>query len=61
MTITTLAVSPQTKEILRKLGEKGESYDTILNRLLKEVGWHRLDQRWNAILEEDEFIPLDDL
>ncbi len=26
---TTIAVSKETKEMLRKLGEKGESYDTI--------------------------------
>jgi len=46
---------------IRKLGEKGESYDSIIRTLIEEVSWKRLDDRWNKILEEDEFIPLDEL
>ena len=34
---TTIAVSSETKELLRQLGEKGESYDTIIRRLLHEA------------------------
>ncbi len=59
--VTTIAVDPETKEMLRAFGEKGESYDTIVRRLLREAGWKRLDARWNRILEEDEFIPLEEL
>lgn len=58
---TTIAVSSETKELLRQLGEKGESYDTIIRRLLHEAAWKRLDAHWNTILEHDEFIPLDAL
>jgi len=58
---TTIAVSKETKEMLRKLGEKGESYDTIIRSLIEEIGWERLDERWNKILEKDEFIPFDEL
>ncbi|MEA1993613.1 MAG: hypothetical protein U9N35_04375 [Euryarchaeota archaeon] len=61
MSRTTVAVSQETKEMLRKLGEKGESYDIIIRSLVKEVGWKKLDERWNRILEEDEFIPFDKL
>jgi len=58
---TTIAVSNETKEMLRHFGEKGESYDNIVRRLIEETGWKELDQRWNKILEDDEFISLDDL
>lgn len=58
---TTVAVSKETKEMLRKLGEKGESYDSIIRTLVEEVSWKRLDDRWNKILKEEEFIPLDEL
>lgn len=58
---TTVAVSYETKEMLRRLGEKDESYDKIIQKLIKEVGWKKLDERWNKILENDEFIPLDEL
>lgn len=61
MTTTTVAVTYETKEMLRHLGEKGESYDEIIARLIKEASWKILDERWNRILEEDEFIPLDEL
>jgi predicted CopG family antitoxin len=61
MAMTTIAVTAETKEALRRIGEKGESYDKIIRRLVKEVGWKELDQRWNHILEEDDFIPLDEL
>ncbi len=58
---TTIALDPETKRMLRDFGRKGETYDEIVRRLLEEVGWERLDERWNRILEEDEFIPLEDL
>ena len=58
---TTIAVSDQTKEELRLIGEKGESYDQIIQRLIKRAAIKKLDERWNKILENDEFIPLDEL
>ena len=61
MTTTTIAVSKETKEALRVLAEKGESYDTIIRKLIKEASWKKLDKRWNKILKEDSFIPLDEL
>jgi hypothetical protein len=59
--MTTIALSPETKELLRSLGEKGESYDAIIRRIIREAAIKKLDERWNAILENDEFIPLDEL
>jgi hypothetical protein len=61
MSMTTVAVSKETKEMLLKLGEKGESHDSLIRALLEESSWKRLDDRWNRILTDDEFIPLDDL
>lgn len=58
---TSIPLDPKTREMLRALGEKGESYDAIIRRLIKEAGWNRLDARWNKILEDDASIPLEDL
>ncbi len=58
---TTIALSPETKELLRSLGEKGESYDSIIRRIIQEVTIKKMGERWNSILENDEFIPLDEL
>jgi hypothetical protein len=61
MSTTTVAISKETKEMLRKLGKRGESYDLIIRTLIEEVSWKRLDDRWNRIRAGDEFIPLDEL
>lgn len=61
MAVTTVALKPETKELLRQLGEKGESYDEIIHKLISESNLKKLDKRWNKILEEDEFISLDEL
>ena len=58
MTTTTIAVSSKTKEILRHFGEKGESCNHIIRKLIKEAGWNKLDDRWNKILANDEFVTL---
>ncbi len=58
---TTVAVTPETKAMLQQLGHKGETYDQIIRKLIQEVGMQKLDERWNRILDEDEFIPLDEL
>ena len=58
---TTIAVSVETKEIIRTLGEKGETYDAIIRRVISKAGMQTLDARWNTILENDEFLPLEDL
>jgi len=35
--ITTIKVRPETRERLKALGVKGETYDALLNRLLDDV------------------------
>ncbi len=61
MSTTTIALSGETKEALRQFAEKGESYDRVIRRLIGDAGWKKLDERWNRILETDEFISLDEL
>lgn len=61
MTNTTIALSVETKEALRTLGSKGETYERIVRRLIRDATMKRLNDRWNRILEEDEFFPLEEL
>lgn len=61
MTNTTIALSIETKEALRRMGSKGDSYECIVRRLIKEATIKRLNERWDKILEEDEFFPLEEL
>jgi len=61
MANTTISITKETKEALLKLGKKGETYDSIIRRLIEKYVWKKMDERWNDILKNDEFIPLDEL
>ncbi len=50
---TTIAIKPQTRERLRRLGRKGESYDEIIDRLLR-IGEHELRAIEEAYRRIDE-------
>lgn len=58
---TTISLKKPTKALLEQVGRKGETFDDVIRRLLQEAGLKRLDRRWNQILKEEEFIPLDQL
>ena len=58
---TTISLQRETKELLRKLGSKGQTYDEVIRELIERASIKELDARWNRILEEEEFIPLDEL
>ena len=36
-TITTIQIQIETRELLKKLGHKGESYDGLLRRLIRQT------------------------
>ena len=61
MANTTISVTQETKKALLKLGSKGETYDSIIKKLVKRFAWKKMDEEWNEILAKDDFIPLDEL
>jgi len=58
---TTIAIKRETKKALQELGIKGETYDSIIRKLLQRFAWKKMDDKWNKILVKGEFISLDDL
>jgi hypothetical protein len=58
---TSIALSPDTKRRLASFGSKSESFDAIVVRLMEEAGWAEQEARWNRLLREDSFTPLDQL
>ncbi len=58
---TTISLRKETRDILRKLGSKGQTYDEVIRELVEKASIKELDARWNRILDEEEFIPLDEL
>ncbi len=60
-TTTTISLRRETKEMLRRLGSKDQTYDEVIRDLIEKASIKELDARWNRILEDEEFIPLDKL
>jgi hypothetical protein len=57
--MTTIQVSIKTRDRLRRLASKGQTYDIILRRLLDDAETRMLYEREKRILENEEFVPLD--
>ena len=58
---TTIQISKETREKLKKVGRKGQTYDEIIEKLLeiskKAIFFNELDR----IADTEEFVPLDNL
>jgi len=60
--MTTIPVTKDTREILKALGKKGETYDQILRRLVSQVRWVEFVERQYAKLEDrTRFVPLEEI
>jgi len=58
--ITTIPVSKGTRDKLKSLGLKGETYDEIIARLMEVARYGEFMERQYALLKEkDKFVPLD--
>ena len=59
---TTIPLRRRTRDRLRGLGSKGETYDEVLNRVMEqaELASH-LDIHYHRLKNKSKFIPLDDL
>lgn len=60
-TTTTISLRKETKEMLRKIGSKDQTYDEVIRELIEKASIKGMDARWNRILEDEEFIPPDEL
>jgi len=59
MSLTTIPVSGEVRDRLKRLATKGETYDSLLRRIIKDAEMRILYQREKRILEIEEFVPLD--
>jgi len=56
---TTIPLSKETRDLLKKYGRKGETYDELLRRLLEIAEQVEFAERQKKILAEEEFVPLE--
>ena len=57
--LTTIRISTGTRDDLKGLGFKDETYEEILRRLVKQARLLAAYEREKRILETEEFAPLD--
>jgi len=56
---TTIPLTKETRNLLKKFGQKGETYDELIRRLLEYAEQLEFANRQKRILDEEEFVPLD--
>jgi len=56
---TTIPLSKETRDLLKKYGQKGETYDELIRRLLEMAEQMEFARVQKRILEKEEFVPLD--
>jgi len=58
MSLTTIPISAEVRDRLKRLATKGETYDALLRRLVEDAEMRMLYEREKRILETEEFVPL---
>ncbi len=56
--MTTIQVTVNTRDRLKRLASKDQTYEELLRRLLDDAEMRILYEREKRILETEEFIPL---
>ena len=57
MGLTTILITPEVRDQLKGLASKGETYDELLRRLVRDAEARLLYERERRILEIEEFVP----
>lgn len=58
--ITTIPVRRETKDRLKSLGLKGQTYDEIISQLLEDVEYEEfMERQYRRLKEKSKFVPLD--
>lgn len=62
MATTTIPVEKETRDRLRLLGKKGETYTQILNRLMSSAEYEEfMDRQYERLKDKKTFVSLDEL
>lgn len=62
MATTTIPVEKETRDRLRSLGRKGETYTQILNRLMSSAVYEEfMERQYERLKDKKAFVSLDEL
>jgi len=56
---TTIPLTKETRDLLKRYGQKGETYDELIRRLLHVAEQVKFAIRQKRILEDEEFVSID--
>lgn len=60
--VTTIPITKAVRDMLKSYGLKGETYDNILRRIMKQVNHEEFMERHYKLLQEkDNFVSLDEI
>ena len=59
--VTTIQIQKDTRDRLREIGHKGETYDNLLRRLIKAAKEIEFYADLDRIVDKEEFVPLDEV
>jgi hypothetical protein len=60
--VTTILVEKETRERLRSLGKKGETYDKILRRLMALAEYDEfMEIQYRRLEDKEAFVSLDEI
>ncbi|VVB85659.1 Uncharacterised protein [uncultured archaeon] len=60
--ITTIPVTKEVRDMLKSYGSKGETYDNILRRIMKQVDIEDfMERQYRRLQEKDKFVSLDEI
>ncbi|MFO7792319.1 MAG: hypothetical protein R6W73_04960 [Candidatus Saliniplasma sp.] len=63
MSTTTIQVKKEVREELKKLGDMGDDYNSVIESLIKEHNRNRLVEYSRKVVEErkEDFVNIDEL
>lgn len=60
--MTTIPVTKEVRDMLKSYGSKGETYDNILRRIMKQVDIEDfMERQYKRLQEKDKFVSLDEI
>ena len=59
--ITTIPLKKITRDKLKKLGQKGETYDSVIKKLISIAEQQQFYLNQKRILDEEEFTSLEEI
>ena len=58
--LTTIPLFKSTREKLKALGTKGETYDQIINKIIERIDYEEfMERQYKFLKQKDKFVPLD--